>query len=128
MKSRENKSDMASYQRFIVIARLGTRAVSVATIGTLGVLGTGVPTFAIIWAFLWVNTFIVDVVEHQAVRAAKLFGSGGELTHDVFSAGGWVGEGGMGQGNAVGTNCLTLGALETFNVFLDQSLLTLSGK
>ena len=58
------------------------------------------------------------MVEHQAVSAAELLGGGGELAHDVLPAGGGVGEGGVGQGDAVRPNSLSLGALEPLDVGL----------
>ena len=47
----------------------------------------------VFWSILRVDTFVVDVIEDQAVSAAQLLGCGRELTDDVFSAGSWVREG-----------------------------------
>ena len=75
-----------------------------------------------------VDTFVVDMIKHQTVSAAKLLGCGGELAHDVLPAGGGVGEGGMGQGDAVRPDGLSLGALETLDVGLHRGGLALPGE
>lgn len=106
----------------------GTGAVRVAAVWTLGALWAGVPTLAVLRAVLRVDTLVVDVIKHQAVSAAQLLWSGGELAHDVFPAGGWVGEGRMSQRDPIGSNSLSLGTLETINVWLGGVPLALAGK
>ena len=68
------------------------------------------------------------MIKDKTVSAAQLLGSGGELAHDVLPAGGRVGEGGMGQGDAVRSDGLPLGALEAVNVRLGGVPLALSGE
>ena len=68
------------------------------------------------------------MIKDKTVSAAQLLGSGGELAHDVLPAGGRVGEGGMGQGDAVRSDGLPLGALEAVNVRLGGVPLTLPGE
>ena len=82
----------------------------------------------IIRTVLGVDTFVVDMIEHQTVSAAKLLGGGAELAHDVLPAGGGVGERGVSQGDAVRPDGLTLGALETLDVGLHGGGLALPGK
>ena len=111
----------------------------------MGVLWAGVPALTasngvrsddqeakfnspVFWSVLRVDTFVVDVVEHQAVSAAQLLGSGRELTDDVFSAGSWVRERWVSKRDAIGTNCLSLRTLETINVWLGSIPLALPGK
>ena len=77
---------------------------------------------------LGVDTFVVNMIEHQTVSAAELLGGGGELAHDVLPAGGGMGERGMGQGDAVRSDGLPLGALEAVNVRLGGVPLTLSSE
>ena len=101
----------------------------------MGVLWAGVPALTasngvrsddqeakfnspVFWSVLRVDTFVVDVIKDKTVSAAQLLGSGGELAHDVLPAGGRVGEGGMGQGDAVRSDGFTLRTLETVNVGL----------
>ena len=126
----------------------GTGAVRVAAVWTLGALRAGVPALTesrrglgltfrrfrrlldlpVFRPVLRVDTFVVDVVEHQAVSAAQLLGGGGELTDDVFSAGSWVREGGVSQRDPVGSNGLALRTLEAVNVGLGGVPLALPGK
>jgi len=68
------------------------------------------------------------VIEHQAVSAAQLLGCGGELTDDVFSAGGWVREGGVSERDPIGSDRLPLRTLEAVNVGLGGIPLALPGK
>ena len=75
---------------------------------------------------LGVNTFVEIVVEHQAVSAAELLGSGGELADDVLPAGGGVGEGGMGQRDSVRSNGFTVWTFEALDVGFRRVLLTLA--
>ena len=77
---------------------------------------------------LGVYTFVVQMIEHQTVSAAELLGGGGELAHDVLPAGGGVGERGMGQGDAVRSDSLSLRALETLDVCLHRGGLALPGE
>ena len=68
------------------------------------------------------------MIEHEAVSAAQLLGGGGELADDVLPAGGRVGEGGMGQGDAVRSDGLSFRALEAINVGLGGVPLALPGE
>ena len=68
------------------------------------------------------------MIEHQTVSAAELLGGGGELAHDVLPAGGGMGERGMGQGDAVRSDSLSLRALETLDVCLHRGGLALPGE
>ena len=77
---------------------------------------------------LGIDTLVVDVIEHQAVSAAELLGGGGELAHDVLPAGGGVREGGVGQGDAVRTDSLSLGTLEPLDVGFHCGGLALPGE
>ena len=77
---------------------------------------------------LGVDTFVVNMIEHQTVSAAELLGGGGELAHDVLPAGGGMGERGMGQGDAVRSDSLSLRALETLDVCLHRGGLALPGE
>jgi len=106
----------------------GTGAVRVAAVRALGGLRAGVPTLTVLWAVLRVDTLVVHMIKHQAVSAAQLLGSGRELADDVLPAGGRMGEGGVSQRDAIGTNGLTLGTFEAINVWLGSVPLTLPGE
>ena len=105
------------YQHWLKIGELETFSVS-RVIYCSPILG----------AVLRIDTLVVEMIEHQSVSAAKLLGGGAELAHDVLPAGGGVGERGMGQGDAVRPDGLTLGALETLDVGLHGGGLALPGE
>jgi len=106
------------------VRALRTGAVGVAAVRAGGVLGAGVPALAVVRPGLGVNTFVEIVVEHQAVSAAELLRSCGELADDVLPAGGGVGEGGMGQRDSVRSNCFTVRTFEALDVRFRRVLLT----
>ena len=105
------------YQHWLKIGKLDTFSVS-KVIYCSPILGT----------VLRIDTLVVDMIKHQAVSTAKLFRGGGELAHDVLPAGGGVGEGGVGQGDAIRSDCLALGALETLDVGFHCGGLALPGE
>lgn len=105
-----------------------TGAIRVATVRTFGVLRAGVPALTVLGAVLRVDALVVQVIEDETVGAAQLLGSSRKLADDVLPAGGWVGEGGVSQGDAIRSNGLTLGTLKAINVGLGSVSLALPGE